>query len=59
MCMHMYMYRVYLGFSKGGAKPSGESLKQGFWGGGCAPEAIGCLVFEISKSIAVVNITMD
>ena len=29
--MYMYMYRVDLAFSEGGAKPSGESLKQGFW----------------------------
>ena len=32
-----------------GTKPSGESLKQG--SGGCSPpEAIGYLVFEVSKS---------
>ena len=38
-----------LGFSKGGAKPKSGSLKQGVWGAQ-PPEAIGYLVFEVSKS---------
>ena len=38
-----------LGFSEGGAKPSSGSLKQGVWGA-APPEAIGYLVFLVSKS---------
>ena len=33
-----------------GAKPSSGSLKQGVWGAHSPPEAIGYLVFEVSKS---------
>ena len=43
--MYMYIYRVDLAFSEGGAKPSGESLKQGIWVA-VPPEAIGCLVLK-------------
>ena len=36
-------------FLREGAKPSSGSVKQGVWGYSL-PEAIGCLVFEVSKS---------
>ena len=41
---------VDLGFFKRGTKPRSESLKQGVWW--CSPpEAIGCLVAELLKSV--------
>ena len=36
------------GRSKGGDKPNSGAPKQGVWGS--PPEAIGCLVFEVTNS---------
>ena len=46
--IHSYQGQIY-DFLREGAKPSSGSLKQGVWGAQ-PPEAIGYLVFEVSKS---------
>ena len=55
LCGYLYA-GADLGFSEGGAKPSSGSLKQRVWGRSL-PEAIGYLVFEVSKS--KVQITLN
>ena len=48
--MHGVAPEVDLGFSEGGAKPNSAWIFETGVQGHCSPEAVGCFVFELSKS---------